>query len=439
MSNESTFLADGEGTLSPGQKTWRFRIITSTYFAYAGFYFTRKVFTICKKPIAAQFGWDVGVQPANIWTAFLVAYMVGQFANSYIGRKWGPRVLLLGGLGISIGCNLIFGFANSYPTFLVFMIFNGLMQAAGWPGVVGGIAHWLRPKERGTVMAFWSTNYVIGNIIVKSLGGYMLGKWGWSWSFWGMTVLAFGVWWLVYFWQRNKPEDVGLEPIVRDEGSQSRLVQAAQSRHLTAEQYFELALNPVVLAMGTSYFCVKFLRYELDSWLPTFLGVLGLSSDKASYYSTLFDIFGMGGAVMAGWAMDRWFRGNWALTCLLMSLGMVAGFATVLASGQNPVAVAVCCGFIGFMIYGPDTLISGAAAVQVAGEANGVAVAGVVNGVASLGPVIQEKVVGWLVQGDLEKGMIKTNWLALSMSILCAVLMAVMTWRLKQVQVRKRM
>ena len=74
--------------------------------------------------------------------------------------------------------NLIFGFANSFATFLVFMFFNGLVQAGGWPGSVGSVSEWLRPAERGRIMGVWSTNYLFGNMIIKSLGGYLLGRGG---------------------------------------------------------------------------------------------------------------------------------------------------------------------------------------------------------------------------------------------------------------------
>ena len=34
-------------SLSPGQKTWRWRILFATYFGYGGYYLTRKVFGLC--------------------------------------------------------------------------------------------------------------------------------------------------------------------------------------------------------------------------------------------------------------------------------------------------------------------------------------------------------------------------------------------------------
>lgn len=422
-------------SLSREQIAWRWKILISTYFAYAGYYLTRKVFTIVKAPISKEFGWELS-DTAHIWTAYLVAYMVGQFICSFVGRRWGPRLLLLGGLAISMACNVVFGFSNSYATFIVFMFFNGLVQASGWPGSVGGVAHWLRPRERGEIMGIWSTNYLIGNMVVKSLGGYLLGAYGWRWSFWGCTLATFAVWWLIYFWQRDRPEEVGLGPIVDTEEESIRSIEAPQAERVTLAEYLKLALNPVVLAMGSAYFCVKFLRYALDSWLPAFLNVQGMDVAHAAYYSQIFDFAGLAGSIVAGFALDRLFRGNWAVLCFVMALGMIAGYLCVYQFGTSPRAIAVCFGLVGFMIYGPDTLMSGAAAIQVAGEKNGVAIAGIVNGIGSIGPILQEEVIGWLVRGktdaEIQAGMNNSFLLALSMSILFAILMLVLMFRLRQ-------
>jgi len=92
---------------------------------------------------------------------------------------------------------------------------------------------------------------------------------------------------------------------------------------------------------------------------------------------------------------------------------------------------------VGFMLYGPDTLLCGAASVQVAGEKNAVAVAGLVNGLGSLGPVVQEQVIGWLVRGHVQQGMRNTNRLALSVSLVMTCLLAVIAWWLHLLGKRK--
>lgn len=432
MSNKSIDDNDKLPPLSEDQRKWRWRILISTYVGYAGYYLTRKVFTICKTSIAAGLGWELS-DTAYIWSAFLFAYMLGQFINSFAGRKWGPRVIMLGGLGVSIICNTIFGFANSFSTFLIFMFINGLVQATGWPGCVGGVSQWLRDRERGTIMGIWTTNHIVGNLVFKYLGGLLLALAGWRWAFFGLSIATFAVWWLLYFWQRDKPEDVGLEPIVDTPTEDNRAIKASEADHVSFAEYLHVALNPLIIVMGCSYFCVKFLRYALDSWLPAFLNLNGLSVDQASYYSTIFDWTGIVGTIVAGYALDKWFRGNWPMLCFVMSVGAILGYIAVIYAGANPLTIALCFGFVGFMVYGPDSLLTGAAAISVAGGANAVAVAGIVNGIGSIGPVVQEMVIGWLMRGDDKmQGIRNTNLLALSMSITLAVAMLVVAWSLKR-------
>ncbi len=424
--------------LTREHRMWRWRILLSTYLGYGGFYLTRKVFTLCKTPIAEELGWELG-STAHIWTAFLIAYMIGQFISSYVGRRWGPRLLLLGGLGLSMFCNTVFGFSNSFTTFLVFMVFNGLVQAAGWPGCVGTISEWLRIEERGAVMGWWATNYMTGNIMVKTLTGMCLGMTGlflgmagWRWAFFGCTIATGVLWWLMYIWQRDKPADVGLAPLVSDEENDQQAFTASKEEHVAFKDYLRLACNPLVMTMGATYFCVKFLRYALDSWLPSFLTIQGLDPAWSSFYSQGFDIAGMFGCVAAGYVMDKWCRGNWAAASLVMSIGVIVGYLAVFYLGTSPLSIALCFSLVGFMLYGPDMMLSGAGAVEIAGARNGVAVAGIVNGLGSIGPIVQEQVIGFMVRGDLERGMANTNRLALGTSIAMAVLLLPVWLRLNR-------
>jgi sugar phosphate permease len=417
-------------SLTREQNLWRWRILIATYLGYAGYYLARKVFSLCKTSLVASFGWDLQAV-AHIWTVYLVAYMLGQFIISFIGRKYGPRLILLGGLAVSIGCNFVFGLANSYATFLVFMFINGLVQATGWPGAVGTVSQWLRKKEQGSYLGIWSTNYQLGTMLVAGLGGYLLDKYGWRWSFFGCNLATIGVWWLLYFWQRDKPEDVGLAPIVEKPTEDARAVRVSQSHQMSFREYLALAFHPVVLMMGASYFCVKFLRYALDSWLPAFLNMEGLGVADASYYSQVFTVAGFGGAIVTGFVLDRYFKGNWAALSCLLGLGMIGGYLAVIYLGTTPIAMALWFGIVGFMVYGPDTILCGVASVVVAGEANSVAVAGIVNGIGSIGPIVQEEVIGWLMRGDARTGIRNTNLLYLSMSVVFVCLMLVVWWRVR--------
>jgi sugar phosphate permease len=159
--------------------------------------------------------------------------------------------------------------------------------------------------------------------------------------------------------------------------------------------------------------------------------------DRASYYSGILDFAGFGGAILAGIALDWLFKGRWERITLIMAVGMVAGYITVLQLGGNPIMLAICFGLVGFMLYGPDTLLCGAAAVTVAGERNAVAVAGLVNGIGSIGPVVQELFIPYLMEGRAPVDQIRNvNMLGLSVAVLFVVLMIFLCWQVQRIHTR---
>jgi sugar phosphate permease len=172
----------------------------------------------------------------------------------------------------------------------------------------------------------------------------------------------------------------------------------------------------------------------LDSWLPSFLTIQGLNPSEASYYSMGFDLAGLAGCIVAGRLLDTWFRGNWAALSLVMGVGSILGYLAVIYLGTSPLFIALCFCFVGFMLYGPDMMLSATGAVDIAGARNGVVVAGIVNGLGSIGPVFQEQIIGWLVRGDLEQGIVNSNRLALGTSVVMTVLLIPLLFHLNRVR-----
>jgi sugar phosphate permease len=326
------------------------------------------------------------------------------------------------------------------------------MQATGWPGSVGAVSHWIRPHERGFLMGGWGTSYIFGNIITKTVGSSLLQPTlaptlaattllgfslasveQWRLAFFACSMLTVVIWLLLLVWQRNKPEDAGLPPIVDVRADEAgRAIRASNEEHVTMRDYLRLAGDPLIVAMGLGYFFIKFLRYALDSWLPTFLENQGLSKAAAGYWSMGFDIGGILPCLLIGWALDRYFRGDWARLCFISAVGLIGGYIAVITFEANPIAAAICFGIVGFMVYGPDTLLAGAASVAVAGERNGVAVAGLVNGLGSIGPIVQELVIGKILSNyEKTEAIHYTNLLALGMSVVFAIMMLVTMWRVR--------
>ncbi len=380
-------------------RRWQIQIFSATWLAYAGYYFCRKAFYVVKADLAESFGITT-IDLAHLGTAYLVAYMIGQFSSAWVGRRLGPKLLLLVGMGISIGCNAAFGFTNGFWTVLVFLTLNGLAQGTGWPGCIGSLAFWFKRAQRGSILGVWSTCYQVGSVLASSLAAFLLGYAGWRYSFFGASVVLMAIWLLVLWLHPNRPRDKGLPPIEADEADEEEGTDEAEAASAGARKGlgWSPAVIVTILLMGLTYFCIKFLRYALWSWAPFFLRRnFDLAGDDAGYLSTVFDLFGFLGVLVAGFASDRLFKGRRSALCVLMLAMMTLSFLAMYVVGStNVLAFAISMGFAGFMLYGPDSLISGVGAIDVGSKRGALVAAGIINGMGSIGPIFQEQLIGWM-------------------------------------------
>lgn len=373
-------------------RPWQVKILLATWLAYAGYYFCRKPFYVTKVSIAGALGID-SFGLAQLGTAYLVAYMVGQFSSAFFGRKLGPKLLLLAGIMISIVSTFLFGISNSFWTIMLFMTLNGLAQGTGWPGCIGSLAFWFRRKERGSVLGLWSTCYQLGPVLATLLASFLLGLAGWRYSFFGGSMVLMAVWFVVLIIHPNRPEDAGLPPLDDEDENPDKPSVGGRVR-----LGWDRGVIYTIMMMGLIYFCIKFLRYALWSWLPWFLNRnFFISEADAGYLSVVFDICGFAGVIAAGFLSDRVFRGKRAMLSFVMLALMTLSFFILYFMGSTNLAVfTIAIGFAGFMLFGPDSLLSGVGAIDVGSKEGALSAAGIINGMGSIGPIFQEQLVGWM-------------------------------------------
>ncbi|MBN2361018.1 MAG: MFS transporter [Deltaproteobacteria bacterium] len=408
-------------------RRWQIQIFAATWLGYVGYYFCRKAFYVVKKPLGDELGLD-SVALAHIGSAYLIGYAVGQFSSAYFGRRLGPRLLLLAGMAISLLCNLGCGIGNGFWTVLVFMAINGMAQGTGWPGCIGSLGHWFRRTERGAVLGVWATCYQVGSVVATACAAFLLGHCGWRWSFFGATLVLLGIWAAVALLHPDTPESVGLAPIADGDPDP----RPAGASAVAGRQRLGWSRDVVVavLLMGGVYFCIKFLRYALWSWTPFFLGQnFGAAVDDAGYLSVIFDLCGFVGVLLAGYLSDKACGGRRALLSLLMLCGMAASFWLLHGvGGRSILAFAACSGLIGFMLYGPDSLLSGVGAIDVGTVRGALVAAGIINGMGSIGPIFEEQIVGWMYR-RFEQRLEPIFYLLLAVAVTGVALMAVLYLR----------
>lgn len=355
-----------------------------TWLAYASYYFGRKGFSVVKSSLRSALGVSEAALGA-IDTAYLAAYALGLFGSGYVGDRVGARRLIGYGLCASALCCALFGAMSAATWFGVLFFVNGLAQSTGWPGTTGAMAEWTTPRNRGTVMAFWATCYQVGSLVATDFAAYLLHRNGWRAAFFGPALWMLVVAGLIFLFLKPGPR-----PIVKtlDEPTRTQGLEDRAARKLAQRAALR---NPVLWSFGASYFFIKYVRYALLFWLPYYLsGTLGHAVDRAAYVSNAFEVGGIAGVIVIGILSDRVRRLSRTTLSMTSLLGLA--LALLICAGlpkQNALLAVLALALVGALLFGPDALLSGAAAQDVGGAAAAATATGLVNGVGSLGGMLE--------------------------------------------------
>jgi len=399
-------IAPAHVVLSDEQRRWRTQIFLATWLSYFGFYFCRIPWNATKALIGKEAGWNATTL-GDIEAVYLISYAIGQFLASGMGTKLGPRLNVLIGMAASIAVSLFMGIQLSVPLLMGLVAVNGLAQATGWSGNVGTMANWFHKHERGRVMGLWSTNFTVGSIVAGyAMAGVLAvaGAENWRWCFYAGALVLAAVWVQFYVLQRTKPEDVGLTPV----DDPATLVDESTTPEPVASGWMGLSRDAWtnLLLVGGFYFFVKFVRYALWSW-AAFLLVknYGLTGARSNVYSTAFGLFGLPGVYVTGYLSDKYFDARRAGISTIMMLGMMVATGMLILFGDSGVGVfTAILGAVGFCLFGPDALLTGAGAIDIGGRRAATFAAAFISGLGSLGPIVQALVIGRLYDakgGDL--------------------------------------
>jgi len=342
-------------------------VFAGTWLAYAGFYLCRKNFSVLMPFLQAEVGLSKN-QLADILFAYSLAYTGGQFVMGGLADRFTARLVVGGGLAAAAAANTLMAVAPSYGPLVILGLLNGLAQSTGWPGLVKLMGVWFPAAERGVVMAWWSTNYVLGGLLATVFASALVASFAWRTAFWipALVLAAVTILFLALV--------DGVRPAARPESKQ-------------APPWSAIVRRPMVWLTAAVAFLLKVMRYSFLYWLPLYLTErLRYRPDQAGYLSSVYELLGFGGAVMAGYASDRLAGGRRFPVSAVMLAGLAVScflLPRLAASGWAGSIAGIM--LVGFFTYGPDTLMQGAASQDAGTRRDAAATAGLICGIASVG------------------------------------------------------
>ncbi|XP_049450808.1 glucose-6-phosphate exchanger SLC37A1 [Epinephelus fuscoguttatus] len=389
--------------------------------------------------------------------SFLCAYAVGMYLSGIIGERLPIRLYLTVGMLTSGLFTCLFGLGYVYNIhnlgFYIFVqVANGLVQTTGWPSVVTCIGNWFGKGRRGLIMGLWNSHTSVGNIMGSLIAGYWVSSnWGLSFIVPGLIIAFMGI--VCFLFLIEHPNDVksmyaqntspgksvpakswsgvnghtGVYLQYKDNKTQSYdtelllprdsvcvptqpVVVVKRESEPSAISFMGALRIPGVVEFSLCLLFAKLVSYTFLFWLPLYITKAAhLDAKKAGDLSTLFDVGGIVGGILAGVISDK--LGKRATTCavmLLLAAPTLYGFSMISEFGLGPtIGMLLVCGGL---VNGPYALITTAVSADLGthkslkGNARALStVTAIIDGTGSVGAALGPLLAGLLSAGGWDQ------------------------------------
>lgn len=384
---------------------------------YIGVYLCRKNFSVAVPLLREAFGLskeDIG----KIASYSTLAYTLGKFTFGPLIDRVGGRAAFLVSLLLVAVFGGLGGLAGTFPMLTLIYSLNRLAGSASWGGMVKLAPDWLPARALPLAMAVLSLGFVFGGVCATLCAGQIAewsgNDWGWVMGGPALALAAIGV----VCWRV-------LPPAGQTRGAGGEAGKAAtrfEFRHV--KDLLFIRRFWIVLALS---FTLTLLRETFNTWAVDFFKTTGgaeMSTRIAAFLATPFDALGAAGILFLGWAFGRLGAAGRVRLLVAILLALTALIWLLPALGARNLWLATAAvGGVGFLAYGPYSLLAGILAVEIRGKAYVGTVAGMVDGVGYLAAILAGQQFGRILDaGGYRLGFNCLAALAAAAAVLCLFL-----------------
>lgn len=343
---------------------WRFRTFYAMYIGYVFYYFTRKSFTFAMPAMQTELGLDK-FELGLLGTILSLSYGVSKFLSGILGDRSNPRYFMSIGLILTGVFNLFFGLSSLWWAFAIFWGLNGWFQGWGWPGCAKLLTYWYSHSERGRWWSFWNTSHNLGGTLIPLLVAGIAESFGWRSAMYLPGLICIGVGFFVMNRLRDTPQSLGLPPIEKYRNDYPIKKEKEEKDLSTKEILWTFVLsNKFIWVLAIAQFFIYVIRTAVNDWSMLYLiEVRGYTTMNAGICVGCFEVGGLFGSLVAGWASDVFFQGKRNPVNVLFTVGILLLLFTFKESVISwPILDGAFLFLFGFFIFGPQMLIGIAAA-----------------------------------------------------------------------------
>ncbi len=389
-----------------GLRAAQIRVFWLLWGAYASYYLCRVNFAVAQPAILNEFPEWTSAQIGTIPSTYAAVYAIGQIVNGTLGQRYGARRMMTVALLGAAATNFLFAFATSFQVMRLLWAVNGWVQSAGWSLMVHTISNWNTSERRGFLIGRLSTCYTVGNVLSWVLAGYLTDAFGWRSAFLVPSLFLLPMAAVFYLVLRDSPVEAGFAPVRDDVEHEPTQASDAKVKSATSDtdwgstwSILRITLsNRILWILAIGFFVMNAVRYSFMNWTVQYMADFHSRSIKNSALTAIMvPLVGSLGAIAAGWASDTLFGKRRAPVCVIMMAGLsvVCVGMTFVPQGEW-VWAGVLLGCAGFMIYGPDMLMSGAATVDLSHPKAASMATGLTMCLGALGAIFSGAGIGYL-------------------------------------------
>jgi sugar phosphate permease len=380
--------SDSSESFSSNQRT----VLWVLWLTYGSLYFCRNNLGVALPGIEKDLGYTKA-QLGTVLACLKLAYAVGQFINGQMAEHVRPRTMLAVGMLASAALNVVFGWSTSLYFLTFIWACNGYVQALGWAPTVRTAANWFSSAQRGRALGIIATGYQLCGALTFFLAGWAAEKFGWRGALYVPAVLLTVSSVHMLFFLKDSP---------RQEATAGIAAQLPPIHSRTLRENLGLTLtNPSLWLVAICLGLLDACRYGFTDWGVTHLKeVQNASISTAAFKYAILPLGGICGALVSGWATDRFFGGRRApvICILLLTLGLAALAYDYIIHWGFAASLAILF-VVGFCIFGPQILLVGTLPADLARKGTAAAAAGFVNFMGYIGAAAGDKVTGHLADG----------------------------------------
>uniref|UniRef100_A0A672ZDD5 Glucose-6-phosphate exchanger SLC37A2 n=1 Tax=Sphaeramia orbicularis TaxID=375764 RepID=A0A672ZDD5_9TELE len=397
------------------RQRYRGFILLLTFLFYTAYHLSRKPISIVKVSVRLQVWrcWMLDNYQALFGVldnCFLVAYAIGMFFSGIFGERLPLRYYLSAGMLLSGLFTALFGLGfywniHSLGYYGFIQVMNGLMQTTGWPAVVACVGNWFGKGRRGFIMGVWNSHTSVGNILGSLIAGaFVSSAWGMSFIVPGLIIASTGILCFFFLIESESPSFSDQESAANDTHMQSNGdIEPAQTTedHSEAISFCGALRIPGVVEFSLCLLFAKLVSYTFLYWLPLYISnVAHFEAKEAGDMSTLFDVGGIVGGIMAGVVSD--YTGGRATTCWVMLIAAAPMLFLYNSIGQRSLGTTIGMLLLcGGLVNGPYALITTAVSADLGthetlrGNSRALStVAAIIDGTGSIGAALGPLLAG---------------------------------------------